>query len=113
LGVCRRSENSETGRVAAQELTIGATDEGIKSGVGTIPRRRDRTVERAGLFWRPENTGGELLWMEYPDNADVVEIASYDGGALISYFPSSKSPTLVAILVRRVRRRRQQDDTIK
>jgi hypothetical protein len=45
--LCRREQQ--------QVSTIGATEEGIKSGVKTISRMRDETIVYLSLFGRKEN----------------------------------------------------------
>lgn len=88
--------NSAAGREAAQASIIGPTVEGMKSSVETISRMRDKTVVRICLVCSLENTGGGLHWTESAEIEDM-ETASYDGGALVSYLPPSKSSNLVFI----------------
>lgn len=56
LRFCRILKNSAAGRAAAQALTFGTTEEGVKSGPKTISRMRDRTAVRLFFMRREENT---------------------------------------------------------
>ena len=82
LGVCRRSKNSAAERAAAQALTTGEAEKGVKSGAETISRMRDRTVVQ--------------FWTEFVDNLTAdVENVSYEGGGSIALLLSWK---VVAIM---------------
>lgn len=94
--VCRRSENSSLGRVAAQASTILAAEEGVNSGADTRSRTRDRTESSDGdaVGIVSSNAGALTLGLIricfIEDNTDcldcagdtLVEIGPYGGGEL-------------------------------